>query len=66
MTKAHGFRQVGNSVPPLLGKALGSEIIKTLGVTPSKPTTILRLGNEKLLGFDLSEAATYFGLDPAD
>lgn len=64
VTKAHGFRQVGNSVPPLLSKAVGAEIIKALGITPSKPTTLLRLGDEKLLGFDMSEAATYFSVEP--
>ncbi|MGA9377268.1 MAG: DNA cytosine methyltransferase, partial [Phormidium sp.] len=29
-TKWHGFRQVGNSVPPLLAKAIASEIIQAL------------------------------------
>lgn len=37
-TKWHGFRQVGNSVPPLLAKAVASEIIKLLGIIPSQPT----------------------------
>lgn len=64
VTKIHGFRQLGNSVPPLLGKAVGAEIIKALNFTPSKPTTVLELGDEKLLSFDMSKAANHFGVDP--
>lgn len=64
VTKAHGFRQVGNSVPPLLGKALGAEIIKALGIIPLKPTAIQELEDEKLLKFNMSEAAKYFGVEP--
>jgi len=48
-TKWHGFRQVGNSVPPLLAKALGQEVMKALQVTPVKPSEVLELGNPELL-----------------
>lgn len=60
MTKWHGFRQIGNSVPPLLGRAVASQIIKMLDVTPTKPTEILALGETELLGFNMKEAARYF------
>lgn len=64
VTKWHGFRQIGNSVPPLLAKAVASEIIKVLGVCPSKPGMIQELGNENLLMFDMSQAARYYGVNP--
>ena len=63
-TKWHGFRQIGNSVPPLLAKAVASEIIKILDISPSKPGAIQQLGNEKLLMFDMSKAANYYSVDP--
>lgn len=59
-TKWHGFRQIGNSVPPLLGRAVASSIIAALGLTPSKPLESLQLGNPKQLNLDMSRAALYF------
>ncbi len=62
-TKWHGFRQIGNSVPPLLGRAVARQIIKALGVAPQKPTTKLKLGsNASVLNYDMSKAANYFGV----
>lgn len=63
-TKWHGFRQVGNSVPPLLAKAVASEIIKALGLFSEKPRVVQKLGNKKFLMFDMSQAAHYYGVDP--
>jgi DNA (cytosine-5)-methyltransferase 1 len=63
-TKWHGFRQVGNSVPPFLAKAVASEIIKALGVYPSKPIEVGEIGDEKWLSLDMSQAANYYGVDP--
>ena len=63
-TKWHGFRQIGNSVPPLLAKAVASEIIKTLGICPSKPKVIQKLGDEKLLRVNISQAAKHYDIDP--
>ncbi|MDK1399871.1 DNA cytosine methyltransferase [Pseudomonas protegens] len=59
-TKWHGFRQIGNSVPPLLGRAVASSIIQALGIAPSKPLEALKLGNPKQLSLDMSKAAKYF------
>ncbi|MDC7814965.1 DNA cytosine methyltransferase [Pseudomonas sp. BLCC-B112] len=59
-TKWHGFRQIGNSVPPLLGRAVASSIIQALGIAPSKPLETLKLGNPKQLSLDMSKAAKYF------
>ncbi|AFZ59334.1 DNA cytosine methyltransferase [Anabaena cylindrica FACHB-243] len=63
VTKWHGFRQIGNSVPPLLAKAIASEIIKALNVLPCRPRTIKNLGNESLLHFNMSEAAKYYDVN---
>ncbi|MDJ0616910.1 MAG: DNA cytosine methyltransferase [Calothrix sp. MO_192.B10] len=62
VTKWHGFRQVGNSVPPLLARAVATEIIRALGIIPIKPTVELSLGNEYLLNFNPSQAAQYYGV----
>jgi DNA (cytosine-5)-methyltransferase 1 len=59
-TKWHGFRQIGNSVPPLLGRAVASEIAAVLGAKPMKPATELQLGDVQLLMLDMGGAARYF------
>lgn len=58
----HGFRQIGNSVPPLLGRAVGTAIMNALGITPAKPTTSLALGPEELARFTMKDAAAHFGV----
>jgi DNA (cytosine-5)-methyltransferase 1 len=71
-TKWHGFRQIGNSVPPLLAQAVAEEIIKVLDikssdsakVTKTIPQGIKDLGDISLLTFDMSAAAKYFGVNP--
>lgn len=59
-TKWHGFRQIGNSVPPLLGRAVASEIIKALGLKPRKPKATLQSGDVELLSLDMSSASRHF------
>jgi DNA (cytosine-5)-methyltransferase 1 len=61
-TKWHGFRQLGNSVPPLLSQAIAEEIMKATGRTPSTPDRVLELGNFELLTFSMTRAASYFGV----
>jgi DNA (cytosine-5)-methyltransferase 1 len=60
VTKWHGFRQIGNSVPPLLAKAIASEIIKVLHISPSKPKDSKNLGNEDFLHWNMSQAAKHY------
>lgn len=61
-TKWHGFREIGNSVPPLLARAVGAEIVKAMGITPTRPTPPIDSGSEKLLEFDMRNAADHFGV----
>jgi DNA (cytosine-5)-methyltransferase 1 len=60
VTKWHGFRQIGNSVPPLLARAVGAQIMRALEVTPKRPSKLLNCGNPAHLTFNISEASRYF------
>jgi DNA (cytosine-5)-methyltransferase 1 len=63
-TKWHGFRQVGNAVPPLLARAVGSKIVEALGIAPRRPQKVIELGDAGLLSLDMSAAAARFQADP--
>lgn len=63
VTKWHGFRQVGNSVPPLLARAVAAEIIKALRVRVRKPKKCIARGDEALLGMNMSQASERYGVD---
>jgi DNA (cytosine-5)-methyltransferase 1 len=56
VTKWHGFRQVGNSVPPLLARAIAREIIRVLEKNPERPKKTLPLGEESDLSLKQQEA----------
>lgn len=60
ITKWHGFRQVGNSVPPLLAKAVAREIIRSLNISPVKPSIKYELGAETLLKLNISQATQHY------
>jgi DNA (cytosine-5)-methyltransferase 1 len=62
-TKWHGFREVGNSVPPRFGRAVGAEVRRALGVHTERPTTPMPLGDPSLLRLENLEAADHFGAD---
>jgi DNA (cytosine-5)-methyltransferase 1 len=62
-TKWHGFRQIGNSVPPLLAKAVAREILCALELEPIKPLVEYQLGDKKFLQFKMVRAAEYYGVD---
>lgn len=55
-TKWHGFREVGNAVPPLLAKAVATQIIIAMGVQPVKPLKIVKLGDESQLSMSVGQA----------
>jgi DNA (cytosine-5)-methyltransferase 1 len=61
-TKWHGFRQIGNSVPPLLGRAVASEIMTALGLAQMKPKLVLQTGSVQLLTFQMWHASQHFGV----
>lgn len=61
-TKWHGARQIGNSVPPPLARAVAGQIIEALGVKPQQPKTILELGDPALLQMDISNASRFWGI----
>lgn len=58
----HGFRQIGNSVPPLLGRVIGEAIVEALALKQSKPRRVVRLGQEELARLTMKEAAAAFGV----
>ena len=61
-TKWHGFRQVGNSVPPLLGRAIATQLATVLDAPRTQPKDEIALGDERLLRLSPSEAAERYGV----
>jgi DNA (cytosine-5)-methyltransferase 1 len=61
-TKWHGFREVGNSVPPLLARAVAAQIMSALGAVPTKPTTPIELGNKEVLYLNTTSAKSLLGV----
>jgi DNA (cytosine-5)-methyltransferase 1 len=64
-TKWHGFRQIGNAVAPLVGRAVGARIVAALALEPAKPAERLSLGVPELLDLTMSEAMAHFGVEAA-
>jgi DNA (cytosine-5)-methyltransferase 1 len=65
-TKWHGMRQIGNAVPPLLGRAIAGVVIEAMGVRPTKVHEPIQMGDLSSLTLDMSGATMYFGVDKAD
>lgn len=61
-TKWHGARQIGNSVPPPLARAVATSVHEALGIAPSKPDSIIQLGADALLRLSISDAASHWGI----
>jgi DNA (cytosine-5)-methyltransferase 1 len=59
-TKWHGCRQIGNSVPPLLARAVARELLKAQEISPSKPKEVLNQGEDIWLSLDMSNASDHF------
>jgi DNA (cytosine-5)-methyltransferase 1 len=64
VTKWHGFRQIGNSVPPLLARAVASKVREAFPA-PKKSDRPVSQGDSRLLSFGMSEAAAHYGV-PSD
>ncbi len=62
VTKWHGARQIGNSVPPPLARAVAGAVIRSLSVRPVRTRRALVLGERRLLEFDMSVAAAFHGV----
>ncbi len=63
-TKWHGARQIGNSVPPPLARAVAKQVVKALGSKPVRPRGRMELGDPSLLYLEAREAAAHFGVAP--
>ncbi len=63
VTKWHGARQIGNSVPPPLARAVAASVLEVLCVDPVTPRASIPLGSPRLLEMDMTEAAVHWGVD---
>jgi DNA (cytosine-5)-methyltransferase 1 len=61
----HGFRQIGNSVPALLGEAVSRQVASALGYAPVRPTITVELRDEWLRHVSMGAAAEFFDV-PTD
>jgi DNA (cytosine-5)-methyltransferase 1 len=63
-TKWHGFRQIGNSVPPLLGRSVASMVRRAIGADVKRPKSALIAPQDgRLLSLDMTQACEFFALE---
>jgi DNA (cytosine-5)-methyltransferase 1 len=62
-TKWHGARQIGNSVPPPLARAVASSVIAAMGISPTSVRDAILLGHPALLAMDMSQAAFHLEVE---
>jgi DNA (cytosine-5)-methyltransferase 1 len=65
-TKWHGFRQVGNAVPPPLARAVARALVNAAEAKPRRSPRAerLALGPDTVLRMTLTEAAARYGIAP--
>lgn len=61
-TKWHGARQIGNSVPPPLARAVANQVRKAIGADVKRPQRKVKLGDTALLRMSLAQAASFWGI----
>lgn len=62
-TKWHGARQIGNSVPPPLARAVAAQILDAMGIKPTRPRATVEMGDVRLLKMGMAEASAHWGID---
>tara|TARA_R100001132_G_C3191763_1_gene43328 strand:- start:145 stop:468 length:324 start_codon:yes stop_codon:yes gene_type:complete len=62
-TKWHGARQIGNSVPPPLARAVAEQVIIAGELTVEQPAGQIALGDTNLLRMTVNAAANHFGIE---
>lgn len=62
-TKWHGARQIGNSVPPPLGRAVAGEVIQAGRYSVESSREVIPMGDDNLLRMTVGEAAEFFGIE---
>jgi len=63
VTKWHGFRQIGNSVPPILARSVATTVMRAAwDSVPEGDTTPLPLRQTELLSLDMTRAARRYGV----
>jgi DNA (cytosine-5)-methyltransferase 1 len=55
--KWHGLRQIGNSVPPPLARAVAEQLVEALGRSPGSSHEAIGLGDNRLRALSLRDAA---------
>jgi len=61
-TKWHGARQIGNSVPPPLARAVAYSVIEALGYAAKPSIEEWELGDPSLLRMTVGQASAFFGI----
>lgn len=63
VTKWHGARQIGNSVPPPLARAVASTIIRAMDITPNRIAIPIPLMDASLLRMEMSQASAHWSVE---